>query len=223
MSRRFSRENFSQWGSAISLFLFSFVVGGFVAINPFDFNFGFGSSQIRNPASLQGKYDLTHLQGEDLIQASKVRVLEGLKVKQKAGSFEIQLGHFIFKNQNEEVKKACDEFSQVELIWQAEGMAVSGEAPQMRMTAACQTSGSLSLLGPLYLPLQKMMESPAQDSVVQLSEYQNQAIELRGLSGEWPGLWVLRVVSLSGENSRLDLAAEEIVQILQQPVVLHVH
>lgn len=221
MSRRISREMFSQWGSSISLFAVSFVIGGFVALNPFDFDFS--SGQLRNPASLQGKYDLTHLRGDELIQGSKVRVLEGLKVKQKAGSFEIQLGHFLFKNRNEEVVKACDEFSQVELIWQADGMAVSGEAPQMRVTGPCQISANLSSLGPLYLPLQKMMESVAQDSVVQLSEYPNQAIEFRGLSGEWPGLWVLRSISLSGENSRLDLAAEEIVQTLQQPVVLHVY
>lgn len=201
----------------VCIFSSAFVIGGFISMNPglFEFNIN------RTPASIQKTYDFSGLSGADLIQASKIRVLAGLNIVEGDGEYFLKLGHFLFKNQNEQIVKACEEFKTIELYWTAEGMASSGEPIEMQINSLCNSSEDISSTSSISLPYSKIFKESAQDGEFQFAEFPGQSWGFTNLSGEWPITWILKRVVLSGEGPRLEINSSEIVEILGTPVVLH--
>lgn len=199
------------------IFAISFFVGSFVAFNPFDLHFG----RNRLPANTQKGYDLTKYEGDSLVRASKARLLNGLQLNEESGVVSIVLGHFLFKSQDDIVKKACEAFQQVELVWMAEGMASSGELPQMKMKAPCRESGNLLQTAPLYIPFLQIMSEAPQDRGFQFESYEGHYWEFSNLTSEWPNTWILMGVHLSGEAEDLQLSSQDIIELMGQPVVIH--
>lgn len=204
------------WGPWL-VFVGAFAIGALIAINPLDIHLG----NDRNPASLQKNFDLTRYEGDDLVVAARARILSGLKIQTRSTDYAISFGHFLFKASDESIKKACEEFESIEMIWFAEGMASSGAPITLRLKAPCVQDGDISRTAYIHIPFSKIMTGQAQDGEFQFAEYPNESWEFSGLSGEWPDTWVLKEMAFSSSRARIDIDAQAVVEVLGQPLVIH--
>ena len=116
----------------------------------------------RDPAAIGRIYDYSKLNGEELRTAVKQRLLAGFEVDKRADEQGVSLGHFVFIDSNGDKKFACQEYNKIALTFLADGMAAAGEQPTMQVEGACEFSGEVSKINPLWIPVAKILnEKPA--------------------------------------------------------------
>lgn len=201
-----------------SLFCFCFIVG--LAIIHYTTTDSFQIS--RDPAAIGKIYDFSKLQGEDLRLAVKQRLLAGFQVEKREGEQGISVGHFVFIDSRGDKKFACQEYNIVTITFVADGMAISGEQPTMQIEGACEFSGQVSKVNPLWIPVAKILAEKPADGELQFNENSPVTLRFNGLASEWPQTWILRSVELKKENSAdsMSVEASEISKYLGHPVVL---
>ncbi len=176
----------------------------------------------RDPAAVQGSYDLSNLSGETLAVAVRNRLLKGMDVQKTTELVSIEVGNFVFTTTQGTRKFACEEFDKIAVSFVAEGASVAGEKPFMTLKGKCQNDIDLSRILPMQVPLAVFaMETPA-DGEFQTSGPLSVEVSLKHMPDHWPKTWVLHSVELfkSQNTEKLVVNQSDVTQILGRPVVL---
>jgi hypothetical protein len=181
-----------------------------------------GAQISRDPAAIGRIYDFSHLSGENLSTAVKQRLLAGFEVQKADGEQGIGFGHFVFIDSQGQKKFACQEFSKVLITFEADGVAVAGQAPQMEVEGACEYSTDMTKINPLWIPVAKILGEKAADGEFQFNEGKAITLRFNNLPEEWPKTWLLKSVQLKKENSpnTVTIDRQEVSRIVGHPMVL---
>jgi hypothetical protein len=98
----------------------------------------------------------------------------------------------------------CSTYSQIEVEFSAEGVAVAGEAPRMKISAPCteNRSGSIAALQFPYTEILK--EKPS----VREFSYNGTVVSFTNAADEWPRQWILQKVEFRNAAGGVSKAAE---------------
>lgn len=175
----------------------------------------------RDPAAVRNNFDFSHLSGEKLQAAVKQRLLSGLEIRKNSQGAGIGLGHFVFVDEKGSKRLACQEFQKVFLNFEAEGVSVGGDKPQMEVEGRCDFSADMARINPLYVPVAKIMGERAGDGEFQFNEGPRVTVRFVNVPEEWPRMWLLKSVKLVNESASEALVVEsdEVAQTLGHPVV----
>ncbi len=176
----------------------------------------------RDPAAIGRIYDFSKLNGEELRTAVKQRLLAGFEIEKRADEQGVSLGHFVFIDSNGDKKFACQEYNKIALIFLADGMATAGEQPTMQVEGACEFSGEVSKINPLWIPVAKILNEKPADGEIQFNQGNPITLRFNGIPSEWPKTWILKSVELKKDNSSDTMSVEggEISKYLGHPAVL---
>lgn len=175
----------------------------------------------RDPAAVRGNFDFSELSGHQLQSAVKSRLLSGLQIKKSKDGTAFSLGHFVFTNSKNEKKLACQEFEKVYLDFEAEGVSVAGEKPQMEVEGKCTSTPDVSGINPLFVPVARILGEKPGDGEFQFNEGHGITVRFNNLPEEWPTLWLLKSVRLMDQNNSeaLVIESDEVAKTLGHPVV----
>lgn len=205
-----------KFGSVVGLFTLCFALGyGLLKSNTEEYQIQ------RDPAAIRGKFDFSDLRGHQLQNAVKARLLTGLQLKKSPEGTGIGLGHFVFVNAKNEKRLACQEFQKVSLNFEAEGMSVGGDKPQMEIQGECVSTPDLSGINPLFVPVAKILNERPGDGEFQFNEGRKLTVRFENVPEAWPKLWLLKSVKLINEkdSEAFVIESDEVAQTLGHPVV----
>ncbi len=146
----------------------------------------------RDPAALNGKvYQITNLTSEQIRSQlqKKIKVsptLDGKKAIQFSG-FSSAL---------------CKTYPSISIEFAAEGIAVAGEAPTMKITAPCTEGQDPAEIASINLAITKILNEKPRDAEYTFDGF-NGVVTFKNSSDEWPRQWILKRVefkNLQGEN-----------------------
>ena len=200
------------------IFFLSFIAG-YSAIQ-----YQTNQSQIgRDPAAVRNNFDFSHLRGEKLHEAVRQRLLAGLDLQKNSEGAGIGLGHFVFVNAGGEKKLACQEFGKVSLSFEAEGMSVAGDKPQMEIEGRCEFSSDMTRINPLFIPVAKILGENPGDGEFHFKEGSGVTVRFANISDAWPRLWLLKSVKIVNEKASeaVVIESDEVARVLGHPVVLN--
>lgn len=200
------------------LFVFSFGVGYGIIRQTSDWG-----PINRDPAAVRQVYDFSNLHGSDLIGAMKKRLLSGASVIRENQSLGVELGHFAMAKITGEKTLACQEFQQVTLRFEAEGIATSGERPVMEVEGACEFTADMTKIHPIFIPVDRILAEKPTDGEIQFREGRPVTLRFHGLPEEWPRHWLLTSVRLTNSVEQRELLVDhaEVNQILGRPVMVN--
>jgi hypothetical protein len=179
----------------------------------------------REPAAVQKRLDVSNLKGSDLRIASRDRLLEEARLVTQDGLTGIELGHFVTKAADGSKQFACQAYQRIRLVYQAEGMAESGEVPEMTVEGPCLTADDINRIAPLWVPEAKIRAQRPHDFAVDYEENDAQmSFHFRNMGSHWPELWSLKAVSMFDPDQpadSLEFAPPEVHAIHPQQLNLH--
>lgn len=122
----------------------------------------------------------------------------------------------------------CLEYPYVRLNFIADGQAVSGKQPAVKVGAPCQINPkNKDLMSDIPLPFHDLQRWPAQDQHTQYTDPNNMMIDLKfeHMRGTWPNQWLLESVKFSkdpnGESEEQVIINQvEVLNKLGQPVAI---
>lgn len=175
----------------------------------------------RDPAAVKNGFDFSHLKGERLQEAVRQRMMGGMVLKKNAEGAGISLGHFLFVDDNGEKKSACQAFSKVTLTFEAEGISIGGDKPQMEVEGRCTASNDMGTINPLFIPMANIVGERPGDGEFQYNQ-SGVVVRFANVSEAWPKMWLLKSVKLMNEKNSEALVVDsgEVAKYLGHPVVL---
>lgn len=175
---------------------------------------------VRDPAAIRQVYDFTHLHGSILDAAVKERLVSGLEIYKDQQGLGIGLGHFAFSTGAGEKVLGCRAYKKITFEFEAEGVAVNGEKPTMKVEGQCQYSSDLTKINPIWIPVARIFgERPGDDG---FDEYERPAqINFKNVADYWPRQWVLIGLSVEGESGQVQVDKAEVGQILGRPFTIN--
>ena len=192
------------------------VMGCFWSLNSWNGTIYVYVEDSRNPAAIHKGMDISNLKGSDLRIASRDRLLLDAKVFRKNGATAIELGHFITKTDNGNKQFACRTYQRIRLTYQAEGMAESGDVPQMTVEGPCVMSADINRIAPLWIPESRIRANKPHDFQIDYEEQDVQmSFRFSNMGSEWPNLWTLRSAMLfdpDDANAKLEFTPQDVVQ-----------
>ena len=207
---------------ASSIFFLSAFVGVFYISNQFESNIEQASR--RDPAAIRKSYDFSTLNGSALNSAARARLLEGATVTQQKDFIGIEFGHFVVKSAQGQKTFACQEYNQIQMIFEADGFAVSGERPQMTVIAPCQMSqNDINKIEVIRIPVASIVSEKVGDGDFTFNQGQNITVQFAYMPDQWPVQWHLKSLNLKNDSqnvSELMIEQNEIRQIIGKPLIL---
>jgi|GEM_PF-1784497 len=170
-------------------------------------------------------YDLSEATPEEFKKAFKYQILKDAQVVQTPQGPVLRLGLFLMKNAQGNKVFVCEEYPTVDLVFSAEGVAFSGEIPQMVVRASCVVGEGQTYIEGAILPLKQIQQSP-------LSQYEfnttingsreEAKIFFRNVVEFHPEEWAWTGVKFYGKNpeSTLQINGYEIISVLGEPLIL---
>lgn len=181
-----------------------------------------GGSTSRIPAAVRKSFDLTNLHGKALDTASKNALLEGIQIAKQSWGLEMELGHFIFASSSGGEAQACDEYSQVIMIFEGAGSGVNGEPAQLTVTADCHASRDLAKIEAIKIPLNFVYSEKPEDTEIDLRDNYKVHLKLLNISDTWPRQWNLVEIRLQDpvDNQNMFIGRADIQNFLGHPLVV---
>lgn len=167
--------------------------------------------------------DLSQLEGSEFLKAFKYALISvgyGLDDGQQFG---FRFGNFLLHNDRGAKVFACEEYNTVDLVFQAEGIAVSGEIPTLTVRGACQTANEPRFIEALMVPYREILASSvSQKDFIGGDSAHPVAVQFQNVVEQWPTSWNLVGVRLSNpeKQTALSLDGYEIISILGQPLTM---
>ncbi len=166
----------------------------------------------RVPAAIPKDLDFSRLNGAELMSASQKRLLTAAKVIISQKRIGIEFGQFIIRSTDGQRQLACDFYDRVRVRLQADGVAVSGERPEIEVNAPCATSTDLAMTEPIWIPTEEIMSGEAVDGEAKFNiddESASQAVRatleqtsfrFKNMTPHWPRRWAITEVTLYRES-----------------------
>lgn len=200
-----------------ALFVVMFVAG------LFHIHMSTKSYQIsRDPAAIGKVFDFSHLQGAQLQEAVKQRLVTGFSLKKTDEGASVGFGHFVYLDDKGQRKLACQEYGKITLTFEGDGGSVGGERPVMDVEGVCDFSPDMSRINPLFIPIARIMGEKPADGEFQFQEGTPVAIRFTNIPDAWPKTWILKSIKLQSDKTAQVVVVEgpEVVQYLGHPLVL---
>ncbi len=87
----------------------------------------------------------------------------------------------------------CKTYSQVELHFEAEGIAVEGIAPSMLVKAPCEAGQDPAEMASIVIPYSLILSEKPRNAEFRFDGYTSR-FEFKHSSDEWPRTWILKTV-----------------------------
>lgn len=170
-------------------------------------------------------YDLSEASPEEFIKAFKYQVLKNAVSVETTVGPGLRLGSFLMKNSEGNKIFVCEEFPTIDLIFAAEGIAHSGEVPQMVVRGPCLSSTDQKYIEAFPIPFKKILTAPPGQAEFKftLPDSREQiAIYFKNVVDSWPTDWNWVGVKLYGKKpgQMLEINGYEVISVKGQPVTL---
>ncbi len=181
------------------------------------------TSNVRNPAAVHRDLDFTKLDGSELITGTHNRLVTTARVLMQPGQMGIELGHFVTRDDQGNRQLACEFYDRVRFVFEAEGIASSGERPVMEIEGPCKTADDITRIEAVWVPVAKILSEKATDMDLTFPENDGVTFKFQNLNGDWPNRWhlqSLRVFNDGAANRSISMSAEDLHRIGGKPLVL---
>lgn len=216
MNRNKSSKLFAPLAGAFTFLLFA-VFGFWISISAWDGMIYVSDLKLKGlngrvPAAIPKDLDFSRLNGAELMSASQKRLLTAARVITTQKNIGIEFGQFIIRSTDGQRQLACDFYDRVRVRLQADGIAVSGERPEIEINAPCATSTDLALTEPIWIPTEEIMSGEAVDGEAKFNsndESVSQSIRatleqtsfrFKNMTHHWPRRWAVTEVTLYRES-----------------------
>lgn len=175
----------------------------------------------RDPAALRTSFDYSHLKGDSLEKAMRQRLVAGLQIVNEGDRIGFSVGHFTFVNERGQKALACREFEKMKFVFEAEGIVVNGERPEMQLEGNCHFAGDVGRVNPLFLPVARILGERPADGEFEFRDEDPVSVRFANLSDEWPRKWILTEVSLGADKkNQIRIQRNELKKLLGQPLMV---
>jgi hypothetical protein len=115
----------------------------------------------------------------------------------------------------------CEKYPKIEVLLRAEGIAVDGEAPTIKVTRTCEHAMGSEVLEAVVVPVGYINQLEADDQ--SFKDERGQLIEIKNGAGVWPPEWHVFNVHLSNPSSGevLDADSYEIAFVHGAPLIVN--
>lgn len=150
---------------------------------------------MRDPASLNSKvFQINNLSSEQI----KSQLVQKIKIFPTIeGKKNIQFSGFS--------SALCRSYTQIEMEFQAEGVAVAGEIPIMKVTSPCENGQDPSEMANIQLPVAKILSEKPKNAEFTFNGY-SAKIELKNAPDTWPKIWVLKIIQFKNTDGKTKTA-----------------
>ena len=171
-------------------------IGFFILCFGLGISFFFSVSEnfeiARDPASIDGKiFQISTLSNAQI----KAQLTQKMKVRSTTeGKKSIQFSGFS--------SALCKIYPEIEMEFKAEGIAIAGEPPIMKVIAPCRVGQDPSEIAAIFLPIEKILSEKPRNAQYKFPNYDAQ-VEFTNAPDEWPRDWILTKVLFknnSGNN-----------------------
>jgi hypothetical protein len=209
-----------------SFFIFStfFIFGLWTSIHSWEGEEYMSVSQLtppeslRDPAAVRRGIDFTLIAGSDFASLSKERILKDATIKiGENGTYGLDLGHFIVRNQNGKPSFACQLYDRVQVKYMGEGVRVNGNIPEMEVDGECHVDSDVMHISTLWIPYKEIISGKPTDGFLTFGDNANVNVKLTNISDSWPKLWFISGVTLkdtTGKNQNL-LIERDVISLAQ--------
>lgn len=179
----------------------------------------------RAPASVD-RFDLSNLEAQEFKKAFKYQTLAEALIISTPQAQGIRLGHFMMNDGTGKSVFACEKFPYIELLFAAEGIAISGEVPKMIVRGPCLVSNDQRTVEALMIPFTEILKSPVSQSQFRfpMAEHrENISVFFTNVVERWPLQWNLVGVKFYAEGSSevLEMNGYEVISIMGEPMTLN--
>lgn len=183
------------------------------------------SPMKRNPAAIRRDLDFSRLDGAELITASQKRLVTAARIVLEDQDMGVELGNFVTRGDDGSRQLACDFYDRIELSFEAEGLAESGDKPTMKVSGPCLTSRDITRVEPVWIPVVKILnERPSNMDVTFSDDDKEVNLSFAHMGAQWPQRWSLHSVRLFNDaepGREVSISERELHDILQKPLVIN--
>jgi hypothetical protein len=178
------------------LLFMTFAVGWYLGTSPATVRLQL--FEKRNPAGINDRYDFSEFSGDVLVEKSKGRLFEEVKISVHNPIVEVEIGHFVVRGTDDQPEFACGYYTQVALTFYADGMASNGQVPEMTVVDNCVVGSNVNRIMPLRIPFQMILAERVGDADFSFNDFSN--VSMRNIGEEWPRTWFLHSIRLSNPD-----------------------
>ncbi|MGZ3774791.1 MAG: hypothetical protein ACXVCY_13280 [Pseudobdellovibrionaceae bacterium] len=168
--------------------------------------------------------DLSNVAPEKFQKAFKTEILKGASAKRTQEGIGVQLGLVLMKDDYGRKISVCDQYPYVDLLFVAEGMAFSGELPQMIVREPCLIADDKKHIASLPIPFQEILNSRTTQTEFHrvLNSQQQMIVYFRNVMGDWPTEWNWTGVTFYQKDTKLKLEINsyEAISVLGAPLII---
>lgn len=178
----------------------------------------------RVPAAIHKNLDFSRLDGAELMTASQKRLLTAARVITQADGVGLEFGQFVIRSEDGQRQLACDYYDRVSVRLVADGIASSGEVPEMHLDAPCATASDLTRTEPIFIPVDRILAEPAGNMDISYPEMSGVTFQFRNMSSQWPKRWALTEVRLYRESEpgrEIQVDQDEIREYSRKPLMMN--
>ncbi len=137
----------------------------------------------RDPASIDGKvFQISTLSSEQI----KSQLLQKMKIRATVdGKKSIQFSGFS--------SALCKTYPDIEIEFHAEGVAVAGETPTMKISTPCLAGQDPADMAAIFLPIKNILKEKPRNAEYKFEGF-TAKVEFKNAADEWPRDWVLTKV-----------------------------
>lgn len=160
--------------------------------------------------------DLTEYEGSALQKRIKYRLFEKARWVADQSNHHLVLGNLKFKNAEGQVVNLCDEFPLFELVFQADGIVVSGDAPKIVIRSSCSAK-SEEYLNPVTIPWKTIQNL---DPLTTEHKTSTSVLYFRSLDDFWPLEWTLLEMKLYSKKTKapMKITGYDVITIRNFPL-----
>lgn len=155
--------------------------------------------------------DLSEIPDADFLKAFKYQVLKNARLESTPTGNGIRMNAVYVKNTHGAKVFVCEKYTQIEMIFAAEGVAISGVTPEIRIQGDCSISDDFQFISPFNIP-QKWSELKRQPFKVSRSHNDNSL----PLLWTWSGVRFIDPLS----NEVIEISSYEIMSVLGEDIIL---
>lgn len=172
-------------------------------------------------------YDLSEASPEEFKKAYKYQLLKNVQIEKNLEGTVITVGGFQMKDTAGNRVSVCELYPTIDFILSAEGIAFSGEIPQMIVRGTCVSSTDHKHISSFPIPFKEIFEIPLAQNMVPIEPgpaHNGGKVFFKNVVEFWPTQWVLTGIKLypkDSEQSTLEVNGYEIISVLGAPLFIN--
>jgi hypothetical protein len=146
--------------------------------------------------------DISGLKGEELRFSIGHKLVKDMRTVEEKGRAGIELSHFLLTDTLGKVDFLCNVYESVELVFEAEGVSVNGEAPRMRLISPCEASHDPKHMQVIWVPFERFIKEKPQNSHFEVDQ---STFEFKNMADIWPEIWILSEIKIEHQDEKRSL------------------